>query len=363
MDFAPNNYGDDPFPKAIPPSAATLRWQNSDWDPSLRFWTLGWDPNLVQWLRDEDTSQPSIMAAREFAKEFDKWKFDEDELVVRGWLIKDVHLAWKYGNSGTGTTALTEIQKEIEQLFQMMEDDRDRYLAEINAQADGLAAYIISFLGVDSERKPHTIDLIRCGLAIGNLVYMNYKETFRRVRASTICPGLVPPFGPPRHPSFPSGHSFLGHFIALLLLEIDEIAKTFGEKLVGDPPPIPPAAPAPTPPPPTLPPSRGQAELVYVMNTAYVFNGPLLWLGDRLARNRERAGLHYPSDSLASQWIAGALWALLTKSPPPTPNPQPTDQVPKATPPAATNPVQRKDLIHCPTLKRVLHLAKAEWAS
>jgi hypothetical protein len=126
---------------------------------------------------------------------------------------------------------------------------------------------------------------------------MYYKQQFRRVRASTICPGLVPPFGPPRHPSFPSGHSFLGHFIALLLLEIKEVADVFGEPSVPGPPP---AGPLVKPP------------LANVMSTSYRFTGPLLWLGDRLGRNRERAGLHYRSDSEASRWLAGAISALLT---------------------------------------------------
>jgi hypothetical protein len=96
------------------------------------------------------------------------------------------------------------------------------------------------------------------------------------------------------------------------------------------------------------------------MNTAYVFNGPLLWLGDRLGKNRERAGLHYPSDSSASQWLAGALWALLTTPAPAGANP--TTQVPAATPPGAANPVLVRDLIDCPSLQRILRLAKAEWA-
>jgi hypothetical protein len=254
---------------------------------------------------------------------------------------------------------MTEIQKEIEELFQMMEDDRDRYLSEIAVQADGLAAYIISFLDLDHERRPNTVELIGCGLAIGNIFYMSYKEYFRRVRASVICPGLVPPFGPPRHPSFPSGHSFLGHFIALLLLEIPGIAKTFGEKVVAPPLPMPPTPPVPTPPPPTPPPARGQAELAYVMNVDYVFNGPLLWLGDRLAKGRERAGLHYPSDSSASRWLAGALWALLTTPVPAGANP--TDPVPTATPPGATTSVLVSNLIDCPSLQQVLRLAQAEW--
>jgi membrane-associated phospholipid phosphatase len=240
------------------------------------------------------------------------------------------------------------IQEEIDQLFIMMEDDRDRYLAEINAQADGLAAYVISFIDADGERRPFTLELIRCGLAIGNIVYMYYKESFRRVRASVICPGLVPPFGPPRHPSFPSGHSFLGHFIGLLLLEIPEIAATFGEITPALPPTSPPVI---SPAPGTTPFTREKADINNVMSTAaYPFNGPLMWLADRLAKNRERAGLHYPSDSAASQWLAGAIWTVLTKT------------VPIALPHSKPgSPHRNSDPIDCPTLQRILRLAQAEW--
>jgi len=213
-----------------------------------------------------------------------------------------------------------------------MEDDRDRWLAEINAQADGLAGYFISLLGADAERRPWTVHLIRCGLAIGNLVYMNYKAQFRRVRPSSIAPGLVPPFGPPRHPAFPSGHSFLGHFIALLLLEIPEVASVYGEPGAGG--------------------VLRQAPLSDVMGTAYVVKGPLLWLGDRLAKNRERLGVHYASDGLASRWLAGAIWALLTKSNKPLAD---------SKPPAGTA-VTAADFISCPSLDRVLRMARAEWS-
>src|SRR5207247_7981231 len=192
---------------------------------------------------------------------------------------KDAHLAWRYGKGAS--SAWDKIKEEIDQLFVLMEDDRDRYLAEINAQADGLAAYVISFLGMDSERRPHTIELIRCGLAMGNVFYFYYKQLFRRVRASTICPGLVPPFGPPRHPSFPSGHSFLGHFIALLLLEIPVVAKRYG---IFDP-----HQPAGTPgnAPTNATDLSGRGEL----------KSPLLWLAQRIAKGRERQGVHSPTRS------------------------------------------------------------------
>src|SRR5262249_8084751 len=214
---------------------------------------------------------------------------------------------------------------------------------------DGLASYFISFLWLDSERYPATIELIRCGLAIGNLVYMAYKAQFKRVRPSGICPGLVPPFGPPRHPSLPSGHSFLRHFIALLLLEIPQIVLRYGEPTVPGVPPNPVG-------PPTLPAKpliQPGLDRVMVKAEEYVFTGPLLWLGARLAKNRERAGVHYRSDSLASRWIAGAIWALLTKGPVPPTALDPNPIVPGATPPSTGYTVRNSDLIACPTLRRV----------
>jgi membrane-associated phospholipid phosphatase len=343
LDFAPDNYGGRAFPSedvfvADPtPTGLDLQWQTDDWDPALRFWTLDFDPRLGVWLRGQDTSLPSILAACEFAREHDKWRFDTNALIAKGWLTEPDHLRWQREFDPF-------ILNEIHAMFDMMEDDRDRYMGEINVQADGLPAYFMSFLNLDGERRPWTIELIRCGLAIGNVVYMNYKAMFRRVRPSTIAPGLVPPFGPPHHPSFPSGHSFLGHFIALLLLEIEPIMDRFGEPTVG---------------PQGLERPLRKPLLSEVMSTNYTFTGPLLWLGARLAKNRERAGVHYPSDSLASRWLAGAIWALLTM---PRVAGNDTTPVPDAKPPnAPANSVQNQHLIVCPTFRRVLSLAKSEW--
>ena len=127
---------------------------------------------------------------------------------------------------------------------------------------------------------------------MGNMFYMYYKEVFRRVRPSAIAPGLVPPFGPPRHPAFPSGHSFAGHFMRVVA------ARDRG--------PCGALRRAKT--------TAGQRRKPSALETSCrpdVFEGPLLWLASRLAKNRERAGLHYPSDSLASRWLAGAVWKLL----------------------------------------------------
>ena len=66
-------------------------------------------------------------------------------------------------------------------------------------------------------------------------------------------------------------------------------------------------------------------------------NSPLLWLSQRLAKNRERLGVHYMSDSMGSRHLAAALWrALLYEEDP-------------------------KKRIICPTLETVLSHARAEW--
>ena len=66
-------------------------------------------------------------------------------------------------------------------------------------------------------------------------------------------------------------------------------------------------------------------------------NSPLLWLSQRLAKNRERLGVHYISDSMGSRHLAAALWRALLHE---------------------VDPDKR---IICPTLETVLERAKAEW--
>ncbi|HMO46620.1 MAG TPA: hypothetical protein PKB14_11390 [Rubrivivax sp.] len=315
--------------------AKPLMWQTEDWDPALRFWTLAFDSQLVEWLQDLDIAAPSVLAAREFASQHAQWQMEvgvvndavlpNSGLLGAGWLLP-AHLAWRPADNTAASAAAAWIfiNSELEELIDLMEDDRGRYLAESAEQADAIPAFFAHLLAMDSASKPHTMQLIRCGLAIGNLVYMHYKQMFRRIRASTLCPGLVPPFGPPRHPAFPSGHSFLGHFIALLLLEIDVLAERCGLGLQADGATV---GHRPT-----------WAEYQAATLTAADLDGPLFWLAARLAKNRERIGVHYRSDSLASRRLAGGIWSCLF------------DQAGAAT------------HIEVPTLKRVLARARAEWA-
>jgi hypothetical protein len=302
---------------ANPTSNPPLVWQTEDWDPGLRFWTLPFDPNLNEWLQDVDLSSPAIMVAREFAAAHANWSLaGKDPSTLAGALLGDGWLRSQDIEWTTGSNPWNSIKGELETLVDLMEDSRARYLNESLAQADAPLEYFIHFLGLDYERKWWTIMLMRCGLTIGNIFYMHYKARFARVRPSTLCPGLVPPFGPPRHPSFPSGHSFIGHFIALLLLEIPEVARRYGVGM-----------------------SAGGTDGKKVTWAEYEIandlheKSALFWLAMRLGRNRERIGVHYPSDTTASRSMAGKTWNMIF---------------------GATK-------IAVPTLHKVLARAQAEW--
>jgi hypothetical protein len=261
------------------------------------------------------------MAAREFGAQPNGWRFGRGPLLARNWL-EDKDVAWQADFAGP-VPAFDTILAEIEELKMLMQDDRDRYLAESEVQADGLADYVVHFIGASGARHPWTLELISAGLAIGNIVYMHYKAHFKRVRPSFLCPGLITPFGPPAHPAFPSGHSFLGHLIALLLLEIPALAQRYG---IFKPPT--PTNPAPTP--------GAQPGRTSLAGTGEI-PSPLLWLAQRLAKNRERIGCHYFSDSTASRHLAAGIWWALLHD---------------------TDPANR---IVCPTLATILVRAKAEW--
>jgi|JI10StandDraft_1071094.scaffolds.fasta_scaffold207328_1 hypothetical protein len=299
-----------------------LLWQTGDWDPGLRHWSLPFDVHLSEWLQDVDLAAPSVLAAREFASHHDEWKAARRAV------------AWIHRDDRRWQSEWLAINSELEELVDLMQRERAAYLDEAWLQSDNIPLYFIHFLGMDTPSKPWTVELIRCGLSIGNLVYMHYKDHFRRVRPSTLCPGLVPPWGPPRHPAFPSGHAFLGHFIALLLLSIPGVARRYGMFFNAAPKDIKATEFAFEGRKPSL---SDMASFLYSED----MRSPLLWLAWRLARNRERIGVHYRSDSSASRSLAANIWAALL---------EPVD------------PLMDSPRIEVPTLHKVLQRASAEWS-
>ena len=84
--------------------------------------------------------------------------------------------------------------------------------------------------------------------------------------------------------------------------------------------------------------AKGQINLNPLMGRGAI-NSPLLWLSQRIAKNRERLGVHYISDSMGSRHFAAALWRALLHE---------------------KDPLKRID---CPTLHGVLKHARAEWST
>ena len=117
---------------------------------------------------------------------------------------------------------------------------------------------------------PATNRVLNIASLIGTFTAMYFKGKNDRPRPSQLCPALMPPLAVPGHASFPSGHSTQAHLMALCMTDV------FG----------------------TLP-------------MAGPMNDDLWTLADRIARNREIAGLHYPSDTKAGVDLGTAVHALL----------------------------------------------------
>ncbi|HEY9110042.1 MAG TPA: phosphatase PAP2 family protein [Roseateles sp.] len=334
MDFAQGDgWPSFPFDQRINPYDArfgkTLRWENSDWDPALRFWTLPFDPHLTEWLQDVNLAAPSVMAAREFAKAHKKWLAVEHPSRLRQRFEQnDNLLKWRAEDGDTlevRNDAWAVICRELDELADLMRDDRMRYVDELAVQSSQAAPYFVHLMNFNPASKPWTMELMNCATAIGNLVKMQYKSYYRRVRPSVLCPALTPPWGPAQHPAFPSGHSTVAHLTALLLLSVEGIAdrfgifdkttettETVGRSLVLD----------------------DFDKVVYGLDQ----RSPLLWLAWRIAKGRERLGVHYPSDSAAGRYLAAQVWDM------------------------CLNPQQdADDTIDVPALQTVLTHARAEW--
>ncbi len=360
LDFAVDDRGlvGQPLEFVLNPYAASgkpVEWRPADWDPALRYWALPFDRYLKEWLQTSaDLYSDAIVAAREFAAQYESWRpIGPDETFVdRKWIRgfaaagtkHDEDLAWwpytwNAGlrqftlDAGREDDAWSAIKTELEQLRLLMEDDRLIYLDEADWQADGIPDYIGHFIAADATDHPETLELIRAALAIGGLVYLAYKAFFRRVRPSALCPGLIPPFGPPEHPSFPSGHAFLSHLIALLLLELPGVRERFGLF----------ALPSDGTPGKAIAWKHVQVDRNFVSVDASMANAgsPLLRIAERLAVNRERIGVHYRSDSTAGRHLAAGVWDALIQG-------------------GRGNADRAGDIV-CPTLLLLIERAKAEW--
>jgi membrane-associated phospholipid phosphatase len=100
---------------------------------------------------------------------------------------------------------------------------------------------------------------------------MYYKNMFQRPRPSQLWPELMPPIEVPGHASFPSGHATEAAVVALCLNDIAKDGASVVPSADGD-------------------------------------QGITTRLAQRIARNREVLGIHYPSDSEAGMFLASTVF-------------------------------------------------------
>ncbi|WP_439580593.1 hypothetical protein [Elioraea sp.] len=250
-----------------------------------------------------DDSLYGLIAMGDFAAADPQWRGDAEH-------IDTAHLKWQptANNSHVGF-----VTGEIEALKRLMAQDRERYMGEILAQQNNAPDYWVGMFNLGRSRTPWTLRLLFMASRIAELVSMRAKLFYDRPRPSELCPGLMPPYGPPAHASFPSAHATQSFLIAYCL---DHAMRPSG----GD-----------------VSPYRDQ----------------LFWLARRITLNRERGGFHYRSDSDAGECLAQKVFKRLTALKSSGANrPDPADP-PNPDPEPARHPA--------PVVKQVFDRAQAEW--
>lgn len=113
--------------------------------------------------------------------------------------------------------------------------------------------------------RPHTATAITYLLGVGDPVILEAKKKFDRVRPSFLDPTLTTTIPVPKHGAYPSAHAAHSYLLAFLLSELDPEHQT-----------------------------------TYLKDAA------------RISRNRELAGVHYPSDSRAGMLLAEQIYTYVT---------------------------------------------------
>jgi hypothetical protein len=177
-----------------------------------------------------------------------------------------------------GILAAADVTRELIELGELVEY-RSGVMSEALQQRENLLRYWRGILMFNKRSHPWTCGLIDVALRVGQFQAMHYKRSFNRPRASQFSPSLLPPIDPPGHASFPSGHATEAHLMALCLKEVMPLEAS-AEAIPGNPD-----------------------------------SAPLQRMAQRIARNREVLGLHYPSDSAAGKKLAEQTFRILKECP------------------------------------------------
>lgn len=157
-------------------------------------------------------------------------------------------------------------ERELQYLIELARTQRAARLPEIVEQYSGYPFYFVHLLAIGPEARPATYLLLKIAARIAEVIMTYFKNKFNRPRPSHYCPPLMPPLDFAGIPSYPGGHAVMGHLMGLCVSEaIPELREA------------------------------------------------LLVLADRIARNMEIGGFHFPSDTTSGREVAAGAIELLRK--------------------------------------------------
>jgi acid phosphatase (class A) len=149
------------------------------------------------------------------------------------------------------------VADELTQLASLGRRHRRERVGEIIDQNTKFHDYFAQYLMLTPYSHPQTYVLLKMGARVAEVLMAVYKLEHERPRPQQLRPQLMPLLDLPGHSAYPSGHAMIGRLIALCLADVVPDRRT-----------------------------------------------GLIRLSERVAQNREIAGLHYPSDSEAGYSVA-----------------------------------------------------------
>ena len=153
-------------------------------------------------------------------------------------------------------------------------DERPDAMGEIIAQSGEFLTYFMDLLSFGPSSHPNTTKVMQAASLMGLFCVQYWKNRYKRVRPAQLFPGLLPPIATPGHAAFPSGHATQAQLVYRCLHSVLPTTRIPGSK----------------------------------MSPADIAKPGLKTLALRIARNREIAGLHYPSDSIGGRHLADKIF-------------------------------------------------------
>jgi hypothetical protein len=190
------------------------------------------------------------------------WRSTTDSIMTTEW--------------GLVTAATTA--SEITALTLAARDERAPAMGEILSQDVEFTTDFMALLAITPGSHPNTYRVRHIASLIGSYAVLYYKGLRDRPRPSQLCPALLPPIPMPGHASWPSGHATQAWLKALCIEHVLDGALS-GTLTTGD---------------------------------LGAVSSNLRTLAIRVARNREIAGLHNPTDSAAGRNLAETIVPFLT---------------------------------------------------